>query len=140
MIPLESLTEMSENRPWEIYNMDVLPDHVHLDISCDPENRTLTCEIRGTLEDNDYMPVEFDNSWYWMLDYDRVIEPSYPDRQGYKIKFTHETYAFEDAIGYGSRTLTHREVYKADNGELVLDEIINPRIPSGYAMDTYYSH
>ena len=104
------------------------------------EEKTVTFEIWGTLEDEDYMPVEFDNSWYWMLDYDRVIEPSYPDRQGYKIKFTHETYAFEDAIGYGSRTLTHREVYKADNGELVLDEIINPRIPSGYAMDTYYSH
>ena len=104
------------------------------------EEKTVTFEIWGTLEDGDYMPVEFDNSWYWMLDYDRVIEPSYPDRQGYKIKFTHETYAFEDAIGYGSRTLTHREVYKADNGELVLDEIINPRIPSGYAMDTYYSH
>ena len=104
------------------------------------EEKTVTFEIWGTLEDGDYMPVEFDNSWYWMLDYDRVIEPAYPDRQGYKIKFTHETYAFEDAIGYGSRTLTHREVYNADTGELVLDEIINPRIPSGYAMDTYYSH
>ena len=104
------------------------------------EEKCVTFEIWGTLEDEDYMPVEFDNSWYWMLDYDRVIEPSYPDRQGYKIKFTHETYAFEDAIGYGSRTLTHREVYKADTGELVLDEIINPQIPSGYAMDTYYSH
>ncbi len=104
------------------------------------EEKTVTFEIWGTLEDGDYMPVEFDNSWYWMLDYDRVIEPAYADRQGYKIKFTHETYSFEDAIGSGSRTLTHREVYKADTGELVLDEIINPRIPSGYAMDTYYSH
>ena len=101
--------------------------------------KTITFEIWGTLEDGDYMPVEFDNSWYWMLDYDRVIEPAYADRQGYKIKFTHETYSFEDALGSGSRTLTHREVYTSD-GELVLDEIINPRISTGYAMDTYYNH
>ena len=104
------------------------------------EEKSITFEIWGTLEDEDYMPVEFDNSYYWMLDYDRMIEPSYPDRQGYKIKLTHEKYAFEDAIGTGTRTLTHREVYKADTGELVRDEIINPIIPSGYAMDTYYEH
>ena len=42
----ESLTEMSENRPWEIYNMDVLPDHVHLDISCDPQFGILECVKR----------------------------------------------------------------------------------------------
>ena len=104
------------------------------------EEKTVTFEIWGTLEDGDYMPVEFDNSWYWMLDYDRVIDAPYTDRQGYKIKFTHETYSFDDAIGSGSRTLTHREVYKADTGELVLDEIINPMISTGYAMDTYYNH
>ena len=104
------------------------------------EEKTITFEIWGTLEDGDYMPVEFDNSWYWVLDYDRVIAPAYPDRQGYKIKFTHETYSFEDGLGSGSRTLTHREVYKADSGELVLDEIINPMISTGYAMDTYYNH
>ena len=38
------------------------------------------------------------------------------------------------------RTLTHREVYNAATGELVLDEIINPKISTGYAMDTYYNH
>ena len=103
------------------------------------EEKCVTFEIWGILEDEDYMPVEFDNSWYWILDYDRVIEPAYPDRQGYKIKLTHETYAFEDAIGYGSRTLTHREVYKADTGELVLDEIINPQISGDYVMDKYFN-
>ena len=102
--------------------------------------KTVTFEIWGTLEEDDYMPVEFDNTYYWMLDYDRVIEPSHPDRTGYKIKFTHERYAFEDGLGAGMRTLTHREVYNAATGELVLDEIINPKISTGYAMDTYYNH
>ncbi len=103
------------------------------------ELKTVTFEIWGTLEDDDYMPIEFDNSYYWMLDYDRLIEPAYPDREGYKIKFTCDRYSFEDALGSGTRTLTHRTVYDS-SGVLVLDEIINPEISTGYAMDTYYNH
>ena len=103
------------------------------------ELKTVTFEIWGTLEDGDYMPIEFDNTYYWMMDYDRVIEPAYPDREGYKIKFSTERFGFEDTLGYGTRTLTHRVVYDS-YGNKVFDEIINPKIASGYAMDTYYNH
>ena len=116
------------NRQWPI----------RLDISCDPENRTLTCEIRGTLEDNDYMPVEFDNSWGWQLTYDRVIEPADPNRPGYKIKLDHESYYFSDQTGEGVRVLTHRLVYDAKD-RVIADEIVNLLLPNGkHAMDTYY--
>ena len=105
------------------------------------ELKTLTVEIWGTLEDSDYMPVEFDNtaSYTWDLIYDRVIEPAYPDREGYKIKFETERYSFEDAMGAGRRTITHREVFNSA-GVKVLDEVLNPTISTGYAMDTYYNH
>ena len=101
--------------------------------------KTITFEIWGTLEDNDYMPIEFDNSYSWIYDYDRFIDPAYPDRDGYEIKLTNERYMFEDGIGSGTRTITHREVHDAD-GNLILDEILNPLISTGHAMDTYYNH
>ena len=99
--------------------------------------RTVTVEIWGTLEDDDYMPIEFDNSYIDIYDYDRVIPPAYPDREGYKIKFTHEETEFEDETGKGLHTLTHRKVYNSA-GSLVEDKIINPTYSAGYALDTYY--
>ena len=99
--------------------------------------KTVTVEIWGTLEPDDYMPIEFDNSYAGIYDYDRVIEPAYPDREGYKLKFTHEETEFEDEYGRGLRTLTHRKVYDS-KGTLVEDTIINPTYYEGYAMDTYY--
>ena len=99
--------------------------------------RTVTVEIWGTLEEEDYMPVEFDNSYIDIYDYDRTIEPAYPDREGYKIKFTHDEQAFEDDNGSGIRTATHRKVYDS-KGNLVEDKIINPTYSAGYALDTYY--
>lgn len=104
------------------------------------EESTLTFEIWGTLEDDDYMPVEFDSSYSWVYDFDKFIDPSYPDRDGYTIKLTHETYGFEDDVGSGYRTLTHRQVIDAD-GNIVVDEITNSKLSNGnYAMDTYYQH
>ena len=51
-----------------------------------------------------------------------------------------EKYYFNDEQGEGSRTLTYRRVYD-ENGEMVLDELLNPLLPSGgAAMDTYYEH
>ena len=68
------------------------------------------------------------------------IEPAYPDRPGYTIKLVHEQYYFDDEVGEGIRTLTYRRVYD-ENGEMVLDELLNPLLPSGgAAMDTYYDH
>lgn len=104
------------------------------------EESTLTFEIWGTLEDDDYMPVEFDSSYSWVYDFDKFIDPAYPDRDGYTIKLTHETYSFEDDVGLGYRTLTHRQVIDAD-GNIVVDEITNSKLSNGnYAMDTYYQH
>lgn len=104
------------------------------------EDSTLTFEIWGTLEDDDYMPVEFDNSYGWQFDYHRYIDPAYSDRDGYVIKLSTEIYSFEDDNGAGYRTLTHRLVKDAD-GNVVLDEIINKKLANGnYAMDTYYQH
>ncbi len=99
--------------------------------------KTVTVEIWGTLEEDDYMPVEFDNSYGGVYDYDRIIDPAYPGREGYKIKLTHDEYGFSDETGEGIRTLTHRKVYDA-NGKLVEDRIINRRYSEGFAMDTYY--
>lgn len=99
--------------------------------------KSVTVEIWGTLEPDDYMPVEFDNSYIDIYDYDRIIEPAYPDREGYKIKFTHEENEFEDDYGKGLRTATHRKVYDS-GGNLVEDRIINPTYSDGYALDTYY--
>ena len=111
----------------------------------DEENyfRNLTFEIWGTLEDDDYMPIAFDNRNPWGWEFSNhiwEIEPAYADRPGYTIKLTHESYYFEDEIGSGTRTLTFRRVYD-ENGEMVSDELLNPLLPSGgAAMDTYYEH
>ena len=99
--------------------------------------KTVTVEIWGTLEDDDFMPIEFDNSYSDIYDYDRVIDPAYEDREGYKIKLTHDESEFEDDTGKGLRTATHRKVYDS-SGNLVQDHIINPTYSAGYALDTYY--
>ena len=102
--------------------------------------RDLTFEIWGTLEDSDYMPVEFDNTWGWSNVYDRIIEPAIPDRPGYKIKLTHEQWYYEDAVGSGTATMTHREVYD-QAGNMVADEELNAFLPNGQrALDVYYDH
>lgn len=107
---------------------------------CDNENSTITFEIWGTLEENDYMPIRFDNSYTWQFDYMRDVQPAYDDRPGYTIKLVHELYTFEDDIGPGYRTLTYREVYD-QNGQRVANQILNPQRGNGnYAMDTYYKH
>lgn len=107
---------------------------------CDNENSTITFEIWGTLEENDYMPIKFDNSYGWEFDYMRDVEPSYEGRAGYTIKLVHELYSFEDDYGPGYRTLTYREVYD-ENGQRVANQILNPQRGNGnYAMDTYYKH
>jgi len=100
--------------------------------------KTITVEIYGTLEEDDYMPIEFDNSVKGLYDYDRVIDPSYEDREGYKIKFTYQELGeFEDEDGTGIRTYTHRLVYNSE-GELVEDTIINRAYDGGYVTDYYY--
>ena len=99
--------------------------------------KTITVEIWGTLEDDDYMPIEFDNSYADIYDYDRVIEPAYEDREGYKIRFTHDEQEFEDDFGKGIRTATYRRVYSSD-GTVVEKTVINPTYSAGYALDTYY--
>ena len=103
------------------------------------EDSTIGVEIWGTLEPYDYMPVEFDNTYGWEHDYDRVIAPAYPDRPGYKIKFNVETWGFEDDFSTGYRTLTHRLVID-ENGNTVEDQVLNPGTPGNYALDTYYQH
>ncbi len=104
------------------------------------DESTISVEIWGTLQPNDYMPVEFDNTSGWEHDYDRFIEPAYPDRPGYKIKFQVEMWYFEDDFSTGYRTLTHRLVIDQD-GNTVDDQILNPLLPSGGpALDTYYQH
>lgn len=102
--------------------------------------RDLTFEIWGTLEEDDYMPVEFDNSWGWALTYDRIIDPADPNRPGYKIKLEHERYYFMDEQGEGSRTLTYRRIYDMA-GTMIHEDLLNPLLPNGGpAMDTYYDH
>ena len=103
------------------------------------EESTINVEIWGTLEEWDYMPVEFDNSYGWEHDYDRVIAPAYPGRPGFKIKFNVETWGFEDDFSTGYRTLTHRLVID-QNGSTVEDTVLNPGTPGNYALDTYYQH
>ena len=111
----------------------------------DEENyyRDLHFEIWGTLEEDDYMPVQFDNRNPWGWEFSNHlwdVEPAYPDRPGYRIKLEHENYYFADDTGEGSRTLTYRKVYSED-GELVFEELLNPLLPNGgAAMDTYYDH
>lgn len=100
-------------------------------------SKKVTIEIWGTLEESDYMPVEFDNAWGDVYDYDRIIEPAYPDRPGYRIQFTHDETEFEDDTGKGLRTLTYRRVYDSD-GNVVEKKILNKEYSFGYGMDTYY--
>lgn len=107
---------------------------------CNNDESSISFEIWGTLEDDDYMPLTFDNSYGYQFDYILDIEPAYPDRAGYTIKLTHETYSFEDDVGPGYRTVTHRQVIDAE-GNMVLDELINTKLANGnHSMDTYYLH
>lgn len=107
---------------------------------CDEEDSAITMEIWGTLEDDDYMPVEFDNTRGWEYVYDRVIEPADPNRPGYKIKLDHEKYYFADDLGEGYRTLTYRRVYDQD-GNMVEEGLTNMLLENGLpAMDTYHFH
>lgn len=102
----------------------------------------MTVEIWGTLEDWDYMPVCFDNSYTYEFDYCRYIDKADENRTGYTIKLEHETYSFSDDVGPGYRTLTHRLVIDPD-GNTVIDEIVNPlrsNSQTDRAMDTYYVH
>lgn len=99
--------------------------------------KTVTVEIWGTLEEDDYMPVEFDNAYADIYDYDRVIEPAYPDREGYRFQFTHDETEFEDDNGKGLRTLTYMRIYDS-SGVLVDKRILNRKYSFGYGMDTYY--
>ncbi len=105
------------------------------------EESTISVEIWGTLEEYDYMPIEFDNTYTWQFDYDRVIEPAYPDRPGYTIKFRVEIYNAPDETGesYVYRTLTYRQVID-EEGNIVEETVLNPGEPGKYAMDTYRPH
>ena len=109
---------------------------IRIDVYVNQEEKYITVEIWGTLEDDDYMPVEFDNRYTWVNTYDRQIEPAYDDRPGYIIKLTHDLYTEE---GY-QMTQTHRRVIDSEGNE-VLDEVTNTLLPNGNAsMDTYYTH
>lgn len=99
--------------------------------------RTVTVELWGTLEEGDYMPVEFDNRYGDIYDYDRVVEPADPDRQGYRLLFTHDETEFEDDTGKGLRTLTYIRIYDTE-GNLVDKKLMNREYSFGYGMDTYY--
>ena len=107
----------------------------------DNDQSMITIEIWGTLEEGDYMPVEFDNTYSWVYDYDRLVEPAYPDRTGYTIKLQMEGKGgFEDEFSAGYRCLTHRLVIDPD-GNTVDDTIVNLRNAKGDIMlDTYYEH
>ena len=108
--------------------------------STNNDESSITFELWGTLEEDDYMPVEFDNTYGWQYEYDRVIDPAYTDRPGYIIRLSHETYSFSDEVGHGYRTLTWRRVYDTDNN-LVFEEMTNLKLPNGnHSMDTYYMH
>ena len=101
--------------------------------------KTVTVELWGTVTESDYMPLEFDNSYADIYDYDRVIAPAYPEREGYLIRLTHTEKEFWNRNGKGLRTLTHREVYDSE-GNLVDDTVVNLHYGNGdgYAYDTYY--
>ena len=99
--------------------------------------KTVTIEIWGTLEDDDLMPIEFDNRYADIYDYDRKIAPAYEGREGYHLLFTHDETEFEDENGKGLRTLTYMRIYDS-NENLVNKIILNPMYSFGYGMDTYY--
>lgn len=104
------------------------------------EEKKLTIEIWGTLEDTDYMPVEFDASWTWEQDYDRTIEPAYADRAGYKIQLTHDTYSGEDELGPTITTQTHRIVYDSEGNEIANDITNMLNAKGEHTMDIYHRH
>ena len=118
----------------------------------DEENyqRNLTFEIWGTLEDGDYMPIQFDNRdpRLWEFNGDVWdVDPADPNRPGYIIKLDHEQYYFSDEVGEGVRTITHRKIYeagvdpKAWDAVPISDEVVNSLLSNGgIAMDTYYDH
>ena len=82
----------------------------------------------------------FDNTYGWTYDYDRFIDPAYPDREGYTIKFLVDIYNGTEEDGrFYYRTITHRQVID-QAGNIVEDTILNPGEPGKYAMDTYYEH
>ena len=105
------------------------------------EEKTITVEIWGTLEDTDYMPVEFDASYLWKFDYDRYVETMHPDRPGYKIKLDHDVYTDYGDFGTLTSTQTWRRVYDTD-GNLVEEKIVNlPNPATGEpSMDQYHEH
>ena len=83
------------------------------------------------------MPIEFDNAYADIYDYDRKIEPAYEGREGYRLQFTHDETEFEDDTGKGLRTLTYMRIYDS-SGTLVDKRILNKKYSFGYGMDTYY--
>lgn len=105
------------------------------------EDSSITFEIWGTLEENDYMPIEFDNTYkgqYPTLDF--KLDKADPNRPGYVIQLTHETYSFSDEVGSGYRTVTWRKVFD-EEGALVFEEMTNLMNDAGqHTMDTYYFH
>lgn len=107
------------------------------------EEKKLTVEIWGTLEEGDYMPTEFDASYSWNQDYDRFIEAAYADRAGYKIKLDHDVYTDPDPMGTGvlTSTQTWRRVYDGE-GNLIEETIVNMPNPATGApsMDQYHQH
>lgn len=104
------------------------------------EESSITFEIWGTLEDDAYMPIEFDNSYNGQYDCDFFVEKTDPSRPGYIIRLTHETYHFADEIGGGYRTITWRRVID-EEGNIVLEELTNLLNDAGqHTMDTYYLH
>ena len=127
--------KVTNNKAWPVKIVSYCEEYT--DENNGRPRKNVTVEIWGTLEEDDYMPVEFDNSYADIYDYDRKIAPAYPDREGYKIKFTHDENEFEDDYGKGLRTATHRKVYDS-RGNLVEDFIINKTYSAGYALDTYY--
>lgn len=113
---------------------------------CDTENKNITVELWGTLEEDDYMPVEFDNRYTYINTYDRWIEPAYPDREAYSIKLSviGDIYSItneETGQPEGIRTLTHRYVIDS-SGNTVYEDIVNMYQENikGPGMDTYYIH
>ena len=104
------------------------------------DESSITFEIWGTLEDDDFMPVEFDNSKGWEFTYDRVIEPADPDRPGYKIKLEVDRYTDSDEQGERISTQTWRRVYDSE-GNMVYEDSTNMLLPNGlHALDVYHEH
>lgn len=122
------------------------------------EEKKLTVEIWGTLEDDDYMPVCFDASYLWSQDYCKTITPAQTGRDGYIIKLLHDTYTDASDSGTITSTQTHRLVYQVSDSiegadrdtvttyetdaNLVEDTIVNlPNPATGEpSMDQYHQH